>query len=151
MLILGFNVGKERYGIEAIKVIEIVPLIELKKVPLSDALIKGLFNYRGTPTPVLDLCQLFEQRNCDNSLSSRIILIEHILDSQLSSTIGLVAEKVTDVIKCNKNELESNGIRPAKNDFLGHIYKHNNELIQIVEPSKLLPDSIKQQLNKSYS
>jgi len=148
MLILGLNIGKERYGIDVTKVTEIVPLIELKKIPLTDDAIKGLFNYRGTPTPVIDLCQLFEKRNCSNTLSTRIIIIEHPSGCGTKRPLGLVAEKITDVMKCQLDELSDNGIQTQQNDFLGQIFKHDNELIQIINTSNILPESINQQLTE---
>lgn len=148
MLILGLNVGKERYGIEAKRVIEIVPLIELKKVPLAENAIKGLFNYRGTPTPVIDLCQLFEKRYCDNSLSTRIIIIEYKAISGATRPIGLVAEMVTDVMKCEVTEITNTGIQTNHNDFLGLVYKYNNDMIQLIDTHKVLPESISNQLTE---
>ena len=64
MLLLNLNIGKEHYAIRASQVIEIIPLIQLEKVPLVESSIKGIFNYRGNPTPVIDLCELFENRSC---------------------------------------------------------------------------------------
>lgn len=146
MLILGINIGKERYGIEATRIIEIVPLIELKSVPLTDHCIKGLFNYRGTPTPVIDLCQLFEKRDCSNNLSTRIIIIEYKSLSGVSRPIGLVAEAITDILKCEIDEMTNSGIHSEKNSFLGLIYKYNNEMIQLIDTHNILPEPISKQL-----
>lgn len=146
MLILGLSIGNERYGIEAKRVIEIVPLISLKKVPLAEKSIKGIFNYRGHPTPVIDLCQLFEHRDCNDSLSTRIIIVEYKALSGLSRPIGLIAEFITDVIKCEIQAMENSGIQKDSNDFLGLIYTHNKEIIQIIDTNKVLPESISSQL-----
>jgi len=151
MLVIGLNIGKERYGIEAIRVTEIVPLIKLKKIPLTDDAIKGLFNYRGIPTPVIDLCQLFEKRSCNSTLSTRIVIIEHVSQSGTKRPLGLVAEKVTDVMKCNADELSDNGMQSQQNDFLGKVFKHNNELVQIIDTSKILPESISLQITEQIN
>ena len=146
MLILGLNIGDERYGVEATRVVEVVPLINLKKVPLADKSIKGIFNYRGHPTPVIDLCQLFENRDCVNSLSTRIIIVEYKALSGVSRSIGLIAEFITEVMKCEVNEMENSGIRKDQNDFLGLIYTYNSEMIQLIDTNKVLPESISSQL-----
>lgn len=151
MLILGLNVGNERYGIEATYVIEIVPLIELKKVPLSEQGVKGIFNYRGTPTPVIDLCELFEKRSCNNNLSTRIIIIEYTALSGVTKPIGLIAEKVTDVMKCQVDEISNSGIQKPQNNFLGLVYKHNDDMIQLIDTFNLLPESISNQLSSNLS
>ena len=151
MLILGLNVGNERYGVEASRVIEIVPLIELKKVPLTDKAVKGLFNYRGTPTPVIDLCELFESRSCSNSLSTRIIIIEYKALSGVSRPIGLVAELVTDVMRCEIDKMSNTGIQSKQNDFLGLVYKYNDDMIQLIDTHNVLPESISNQLSSHFS
>jgi chemotaxis-related protein WspB len=151
MLILSLSIGNERYGIEAKRIVEIVPLIPLKKVPLAEKSIKGIFNYRGHPTPVIDLCQLFEQRDCTDSLSTRIIIIEYRALSGLSRPIGLIAEFITDVIKCEIEAMENSGIHKNSNDFLGLVYTHNKEIIQIIDTNKVLPESINSQLMNNIS
>ena len=149
MLILALHIGQERYGIAAADVVEVVPCINLKKVPLTEACIRGLFNYRGEPTPVIDLCQLFESRDCKHSLSSRIIIIKYRTQTDTLQTIGLIAEKVTDVMQCDADEMVDNGIHKENSDFLGKIYRHQNEMIQLIDIDKVLPESISQQLSGS--
>jgi len=146
MLILGLSIGDERYGVEATQVIEVVPLIALRKVPLADKCIRGIFNYRGYPTPVVDLCQLFENRDCENSLSTRIIIIEYTALTGIKRSIGLIAEKITNVTSCEVSDMENSGIHQDQNDFLGLIYTHNTEMIQLIDTNKILPDSISNQL-----
>ncbi len=148
MLILGINIGEERYGIEATRVIEVVPLIKLKKVPLTEIAIKGIFNYRGTSTPVIDLCQLFESRYCSNTLGTRIIIINDQTVSDKSRPIGLIAERVTDVMKCEVNKITDSGVQSENSYLLGQVYKHNNDLIQLINTKHILPDAISNQLSK---
>lgn len=151
MLLLNLNIGKEHYAIEASQIIEIVPLIELDKVPLVENSISGIFNYRGNPTPVVDLCELFEKRSCNKNLSSRIIIIDYITDKGDSRPVGLIAESVTDVTHCNQHEIENSGINSPQNPFLGDIYKHNNIIIQLIDTHKVLPHSISSQLTSRSS
>lgn len=146
MLILGLSIGDERYGVEATKVIEVVPLIALRKIPLADQCIRGIFNYRGHPTPVVDLCQLFEKRDCVNNLSTRIIIVEYTALTGIKRCIGLIAENITNVMSCETHEMENSGIHHDQNDFLGLIYTHNTEMIQLIDTNKILPDSISNQL-----
>ncbi len=146
MLLLNLNIGKEHYAIRASQVIEIVPLIQLEKVPLVENSIKGIFNYRGNPTPVIDLCELFENRSCKKNLSSRIIIIDFRTDKNECRPVGLIAESVTDVTHCNQEDIESSGIRSPENEFLGEIFKHNNNIIQLIDTLKVLPYSISSQL-----
>jgi chemotaxis-related protein WspB len=146
MLILTMNIGRERYGIDALLVTEVIPMIRLDQIPMVDKVIKGIFNYRGTPTPVIDLCHFFEQRDCKNNLGSRIIIIDCPQGKHSSRPIGLIAERVTETLKCTKQQLMSSGIKSANSPFLGKIYKHNNEIIQLIDSRNILPVSIAQQI-----
>lgn len=145
MLILTFNIGKERYGIEVARVIEVIPWIELQQLPRVDDCIAGIFNYRGTPTAAIDLCRYFQQRRCEARLSSRIIIIR-TAGVHGDKQIGLIAECVTEVIKCNPQQFSETGIAADNAQFLGRIYHHNKQLIQIIETDQLIADPIARQL-----
>ena len=146
MLILTMNIGKERYGIDSLLVTEIVPLVMLDQVPMVDKIIRGIFNYRGNPTPVVDLCQFFEKRACKNNQGSRIIIIDSVQKDNTARPIGLIAERVTEVLKCSESDLLTSGIASENTPFLGKVYKHNDEMIQLIDTRKILPVSIAQKI-----
>jgi len=62
MLLLLFDVGSNRYGLEASEVIEVTPLVCLRAAPHTPAYVAGVFNYRGVVTPVIDLHALLGER-----------------------------------------------------------------------------------------
>lgn len=140
------NIGKERYGIDSHLVAEIIPMIHLDQIPMVDKIIKGIFNYRGTPTPVIDLCQFFKKRDCENNLGSRIVIINCSQKDNSDRPIGLIAERVTEVVKCTEEQLLSSGIMSDSTPFLGKIYKHNDEIIQLIDTRNILPVSIAEQI-----
>jgi chemotaxis-related protein WspB len=74
MLLLLFEIAKGRYALDVTQVIEIVPLVNLKKITTAPAYVAGLMNYRGLGTPVIDLNQLVNGIPYENSLSTRIII-----------------------------------------------------------------------------
>lgn len=146
MLLLTMTIGAEIYGLDAQQVIEVIPLVVLKQVPRVDAAISGIFNYRGTPVPVIDLCVFLNQKKCRNNLGSRIIITQLKMPDQSLKTVGLLAEHVTEVIKCNASEFTRSGINAANAEFLQNVYQHQNGLIQIIDVPKVIPDSISRQL-----
>ena len=58
MLFLVFQLGPDRYALDAKRVAEVLPLVDIKSIPHAPNGIAGVFNYRGTPVPVIDLAQL---------------------------------------------------------------------------------------------
>jgi len=75
MLFLLFQLGNDRYALEAGRVVEVLPLVELKGLPQSPPGVAGVFNYRGQPVPAVDLCALTLQRPAQECLSTRIIVV----------------------------------------------------------------------------
>jgi len=146
MLILTMNIGKERYGINTDQITEIIPLINLDRIPMIDKMISGIFNYRGRPTPVIDLCQFFGNKACARNQGSRIIIIEPEVANANSRPIGLIAERVTEVLKCESDNLISSGVKSEITPFLGSIFQHGSEMIQLIDTKHILPISIAKQI-----
>jgi chemotaxis-related protein WspB len=58
MVFLLFQLGSGRYALEASRVVEVVPLLEMKPLPQAPRGVAGIFNYRGRPVPAVDLSAL---------------------------------------------------------------------------------------------
>lgn len=96
MLRLLFNAGGEKYVVESIHVIEIVPHVLLSPLKNCPEAIKGVLNYRGELVPVLDFCMLLTGEPACEFLSTRIVILED--KDQTPQKIGIIAEKVTEAI-----------------------------------------------------
>jgi chemotaxis-related protein WspB len=77
MLFVLFHLGQERYALDAQRVVEVVPLLALKKLAQAPRGVAGMFIYRGRPVPALDLCELTLGRPAVEHLSTRIIIVNH--------------------------------------------------------------------------
>src|SRR4051812_11201026 len=104
MLFLLFKLGKDRYAIEASRVVEVVPLLELRKIPQAPEGIAGVFNYRGKPVPAIDLCQLTVNQRAAHRLSTRIIVINSADSRGRHQLLGLIAEHATEMLRKDANE-----------------------------------------------
>ena len=152
MLVVLFQLGKDRYAIHCKFVVEIVPSVALRAVPNAPAAVAGLFNYRSAVVPVIDLCQLTQNRRCAPYLSSRIILVDYrraineaARPHQTGRILGLLAERVTEV--CEKPAATTEPpVRPAGAPYLGEIFTLGGELIQCVNPAALLPEELREML-----
>ena len=77
MLFLLFQLGNDRYALEANRVVEIVPLLSLKAIPQAPKGVAGLLVYRGRAIPALDLCDLTFGRPARERMSTRIIIVNY--------------------------------------------------------------------------
>ena len=95
-LALLLSAGKQRYAVPCRRVKEVIPGVDLEPEPRAPPWLAGLFNYRGTITPVIDLCQLGSDVRSANRLSTRIVVFEHRAVDGTTRLLGLLAERVTE-------------------------------------------------------
>jgi len=71
MLFLLFQLGTERYALDAGQVVAVLPRLGVKEIPHAPPAVAGLCHYRGSPAPVIDLGQLALGRPCALNGSKR--------------------------------------------------------------------------------
>lgn len=109
MLFLVFQVGADRYALEAARVIEVLAMVELQKIAGAPVGTAGEFVYRGEPVPVLDLCLLTLGRASNLRLSTRILLLRHEPQAGTQKPLGLIAEHATELVTKSLGEFTSVG------------------------------------------
>ncbi len=146
MLLLLFAVGEGSYAIDISLVEEVVPMMKLRDIPNTSDYVSGLFNYRGDFVPVIDLCQLMIGRGSKESLSTRIVIIDFIVDKDKKVYLGLMAESVTTTIDEADVSFTEASISVEDSQYLGEVGAHNKDIIQKIDINKLLPDFLKRVL-----
>lgn len=135
MLALGFHVGDLRLAMPVHFVVEVLARRALRPLAMAPAGVVGLLPFRGTLTPVVDLCQLMLGRPCRELRSSRLIIVELATESG-SRLLGLLAEDVLDLLPTG-DTLE--GLRLPDAPWLGDHLSSEARLPQLVDPAQLLP------------
>ncbi len=102
---LTFALGEEEYGIEIIKVKEIIGMMPITSLPQTPSFIKGVINLRGKVIPVTDLRLKFGLERTEISERTCIIVVEMEKPSG-SLTMGLVVDGVSEVANIKKEEIE---------------------------------------------
>lgn len=146
MLYLNFHIADERYAMEVNRVIEITPVAQLRRLPLAEAYIAGIFNYRGEPVPIIDLCQLFVARPCNRHMSTRIMVVRYAGHGGEPHTLGLIAERVTETLNLAPEDFCDSGLTLERAPFLLGIANDQRGLVQLIDCDRLLPDAVARQL-----
>lgn len=145
-LLLTFQIGAERYATRVDQVLEIVPTVKLKPLPLAHSWVAGVFDYRGTAAPVIDLCQVFENRPAQRSMSTRILVVSYPSGAGTGRPLGLIAERVTEAVRMAPAAFQDAGVDVPTAPFLGGVYHHSRGLLQLVDVTKLLPPQVAERL-----
>jgi len=102
---LTFALENEEYGIQIVKVKEIIGMMAITSVPRTDTYVKGVINLRGRVIPVIDLRLKFGMQTTDYTDRTCIIVVE-IEGSGAIIPIGLVVDAVSEVNNIKADEIE---------------------------------------------
>ena len=102
---LTFALGPEEYGLEILKVREIIGYMDITAVPQTPSYIKGVINLRGQVIPVVDLRTKFGMDTTDVTDQTCIIVVETTQSDRNFST-GIVVDHVQEVLDIAGEEIE---------------------------------------------
>ena len=146
MLFLCFRLGNDRYALDASEVIEVVPLLAIKRIPQAPPAVAGAFNYRGEPIPVVDLSELALGRPARRHMSTRIVVVSYPDADGRAHPLGLIAERATETVRRDPADFRSSGVVNEGAPYLGPVAPDPDGLLQWVDVKKLLPPAVRDML-----
>lgn len=141
MLFLLFELGQDRYALQATRIAEVLPLVRIKQIPQAPAGVAGMFSYRGAPVPVLDLAELALGRPAHRRLSTRILLVHYGTDAG-AQLLGLIVERATEMLRREPAEFRDPGLVSEGTPYLGPVTSDARGLVQRIEIEQLLPPAL---------
>mgnify|MGYP001293317797 CR=1 FL=1 len=103
---LTFALANEEYGLEILKVREIIGYIDVTALPQTPHHIKGVINLRGQVIPVVDLRAKFGMETAEVTEQTCIIVVEITLGGRRLST-GIVVDRVQEVLDIEGHNIEA--------------------------------------------
>ncbi len=129
-----FLINNETYGIEVLRVKEIVGMTNITSVPNSEGYMKGVINLRGIVVPVIDLRLKFNLEEKEYDAFTVILIIE--LNESL---IGIIVDAVSDVISAPDQMQEVPNFHVSINrDVIKGVLNSDDNLIIILNPDIML-------------
>jgi purine-binding chemotaxis protein CheW len=98
---LTFCLGPEEYGMQILKVQEIIGLMPVTPVPNSPIYIRGVINLRGKIVPVLDLRSKLDMPPAEPTSESCIIVVR-----TQSIEVGVIVDRVREVLDVPEDDVE---------------------------------------------
>jgi purine-binding chemotaxis protein CheW len=98
---LTFMLDDEEYGIEILKVREIIGIMDITKVPQTPEFVEGVINLRGKVIPVIDLRSKFGLERAEYNDQTCIIVVD------VGMMMGIIVDTVQEV-----HDIPSNSIEP---------------------------------------
>ncbi|MDZ4787229.1 MAG: chemotaxis protein CheW [bacterium] len=142
---LTFALGKEKYGVEILKVQEIIGVMNITHVPKSPSYMKGVINLRGKIIPVIDLRLKFGMQSIPYDDKTCIIVVNLEINSSMIP-VGIVVDTVLEVTHFSPADIESApdyGISAKTKFILGMGQTKDNPVAILVDISgALTPEEI---------
>ena len=104
---LTFKLMGEEYGIEILKVKEIIGLMDITDVPRMPGYIRGVINLRGKVIPVVDLRTKFGMMSTEDTEETCIIVVDVVEQKEQSSMTGILVDTVSEVLEISSDQIES--------------------------------------------
>ena len=137
---LTFILGKEEYGVEILKVQEIIGMMKVTRVPRSPAFIRGVINLRGKVIPVVDLRVKFGLEGQNDTEKTCIIVVQVAREAGHKVTMGLIVDEVAEVLNVEANQIEpppelGSG---AETDFILGVGKVGQKVVMLLDVDRVL-------------
>jgi len=98
---LTFFLAGEEYGLEILKVQEIIGMMDVTPVPRTPEFIRGVINLRGKVIPVVELRTKFEMETVEYTDETCIIVVQ-----THGMQMGIIVDKVSEVLDIAANDIE---------------------------------------------
>ena len=146
--ILVFKINNELYGIDILKVQEILNFIQPTPIPNCPDYLKGIINLRGTIILVIDLRARFHFEEPMNPDKCVIVVV-----AIGNKKYGLVVDSVSDVLTINEDDIQedidiNSGI---DNRYITGLVKANEQMIILVNIDKVFLKNELDDLNNTVN
>jgi purine-binding chemotaxis protein CheW len=102
---LTFKLGREEYGVEILKVQEIIRKQEITRVPKTPEYVRGVINLRGKVIPVVELRAKFGMPSQEDTEKTCIIVIQFEAAGKAVIT-GVIIDEVKEVLDIQSGQIE---------------------------------------------
>ena len=132
---MGFQVGRETYGVPITSLHEIVRVPEITVVPDAPVYLEGVINLRGKIVSVMDLRKRFGEKQVALTKQNRILVVEHS-----GKLAGLIVDSASEVLKIPSADVEAapSVFQEGGLNCVSGLGKVNGRLVVLLDMNKLL-------------
>ena len=130
-----FNISNEEFGIDILKVQEIIRTMEITKVPRAPDFVEGVINLRGKVIPIIDLRKKFSMESRTHDKQTRIVVVE--LQGMI---VGFVVDGVSEVLRIQSSTVEPPPavVSGIGSEYISGVGKLEDRLLILIDLEKLL-------------
>ncbi len=135
---LSFKLSEEVFAINVSKVINILELSKITRIPKSPEYMKGVINLRGTVLPVVDMRIKFNLPEKENTVDTSIIVLSIDLNGE-AVLIGILVDAVREVLELRNQDIFPSPTIGTKynTSFIEGMWRIDDKFIMILDIDKI--------------
>ena len=133
---VSFRVGEEEFGLEILRVQEIIRIQQLTRVPSSPLFVEGVINLRGKVIPVVALRKRFGMTDQPSDKQTRIIVVE-----VKGMVLGFIVDSVSQILRIPAASVESPPrLGKVEREYVAGVGKFQGGLLILIDVERLMAD-----------
>lgn len=130
-----FKLDYEEFGVDILKVQEIIRMLPITKVPNAPAFVEGVINLRGKVIPVIDMRKRFGMAPTVHDSQTRIKVMD--LQGQI---VGFVVDAVCEVLRIKESTIDPPPpvVAGIGSEYMRGVGKLDDRLLMLLDLDKLL-------------
>jgi purine-binding chemotaxis protein CheW len=141
--LVSFCVGGEKFALDILRVLEIIRLPELTRVPSSPEFMDGVMNLRGKIIPVIALRARFGLPRVPPHEQTRIVLIE-VKGSKIKETVvGVIVDSVSEILRIPADSIALPPLfGKVDREYVAGVGKLDDRLFIVLDADQLMDDRL---------
>lgn len=134
--LVSFNLDQEDYGVEVLKVREIIRMPTITRVPNTPPYVDGVINLRGKVIPIISMRRKFGLVEADNSKQTRIMVMD--VHGEL---MGFTVDAVSEVIRVSGSEIQpppAVAVGSIDQECIAGVINQEERLLVLLDHEKLI-------------
>jgi len=140
--LVSFSIFNEEYGVEVLKVWEIIRMTAITQMPNTPPYVEGVINLRGKVIPIMSMRRRFGMAETENDNQTRIIVID--VGGDLT---GFIVDSVAEVIRISGSEIQpppSMASGGTEQEYIVGVVNRPDRLLILLDPDKMLSQTERQ-------
>jgi purine-binding chemotaxis protein CheW len=132
--LVSFSVAAEEYGLDILRVQEIIRTQQLTRVPNLPDYVEGVINLRGKVIPVVALRRRLGLESAVSDKNTRIVVVEvH------GQTLGFIVDAVSEVLRIHADTVEPTPrIGTVEREYISGVGKLESRLLLMLDLERLM-------------
>jgi purine-binding chemotaxis protein CheW len=133
--LVSFKIGSEEFGVDILKVQEIIRMVEITKVPQAPIYVEGVINLRGRVIPIIDLRKRLNLELAEMDKNTRIVVVDIG-----GNIMGMIVDSVSEVLRLPSKTIEPppDLVSGIDSDHISGVAKLEDRLLIFLDLSRIV-------------